>query len=126
MARTQHRSRRKISSGKYTSSRSKRKFELIGFSTNTKLSEICKTKTVRTLGGNSKSFLLSCDKINVSDKKGKVQKTMIKNVIENKANPHLVRRNILTKGAIIETDLGKVRITSRPGQEAMINGVLVE
>jgi len=37
-----------------------------------------------------------------------------------------VRRNIITKGAILQTDLGKVRVTNRPGQEGVINGILVE
>ena len=61
----------------------------------------------------------------LTDKKGKTTKTQILNVIENAANPHLVRRNIITKGAIVETKLGKVKVTSRPGQEGMISGMLV-
>ncbi|MBU1111671.1 MAG: 30S ribosomal protein S8e [archaeon] len=124
MARAQNKSRRKISGGRYVAGRSKKKSELAGFPANTKLAER-KSKTVRTLGDNKKSFLLSCNVVNVAGKDGKVKKVTIKNVVENKANPHLVRRNVLTKGAIVETELGKVRITSRPGQEATINGVLV-
>jgi len=124
MARAQNKSRRKVSGGRYVAGRGKKKSELAGFSANTKLAD-CKSKTVRTLGGNEKSFLLSCNVVNVAGKDGKVKKVTIKNVVENKANPHLVRRNVLTKGAIVETELGKVRITSRPGQEATINGVLV-
>ena len=49
--------------------------------------------------------------------------TKILNVVENSANPHLVRRNILTKGAIVETEMGKVKVTSRPGQDACLNGI---
>ncbi|MFH1511592.1 MAG: 30S ribosomal protein S8e, partial [Candidatus Woesearchaeota archaeon] len=33
--------------------------------------------------------------------------------------------NIITKGTIVDTDKGKVRITSRPGQDGTLNGVLV-
>jgi len=47
------------------------------------------------------------------------------NVTENFANPNLVRRNILTKGTVVETKLGKVKITSRPGQEGTVNGKLL-
>ena len=47
------------------------------------------------------------------------------NVIENKANPNYVRRNIITKGAIVETSAGKAKVTSRPGQDGVINGVLI-
>ncbi|PIN87382.1 30S ribosomal protein S8e, partial [Candidatus Woesearchaeota archaeon CG10_big_fil_rev_8_21_14_0_10_32_24] len=57
--------------------------------------------------------------------KGKTQKTVIVTVVENPSNPHLVRRNILTKGAVVETKMGKARITSRPGQEGTLNGVLI-
>ena len=125
MARSQDRSKRKATGGRLVSFRSKRKSELAGYAANTKLSEEVKVKKVRVRGANRKNFLLSANMINVSDKKGKVKKVAIKNVIENKANPHLVRRNVITKGAIVETELGKVKITSRPGQEAIVNGVLV-
>jgi small subunit ribosomal protein S8e len=50
----------------------------------------------------------------------------IMSVVENESDPNYVRRNILVKGAIIETDKGRVRITSRPGKDGVINGVLVE
>jgi small subunit ribosomal protein S8e len=124
MARSQDRSKRKASGGRYVSFRSKKKSELVGFSANTKIGEK-KVKTKRTLGGNLKKQHLAAQEINVADK-GKVKKAVIKNVLENEANPHLVRRNILTKGAVVETDLGKVKITSRPGQESVLNGVLVK
>ena len=32
----------------------------------------------------------------------------------------------MTKGTIIETEKGKAKITSRPGQEGSINAVLVK
>tara|TARA_Y100000310_G_scaffold311974_1_gene358838 strand:+ start:159 stop:536 length:378 start_codon:yes stop_codon:yes gene_type:complete len=125
MARSQDKSRRKASGGRYHSSRSKRKFELTGYAASTKLDAKTKIRTKRTLGGNRKRSLLATNIINVSDKKGKTSKTEIINVIENPANPHLVRRNILTKGAIVETTLGKAKITSSPGQEGLVNGVLL-
>ncbi len=52
-------------------------------------------------------------------------KTDIITVVENPANIHYVRRNILTKGAIVNTKLGKAKITSRPGQSGVINAVLL-
>ena len=58
--------------------------------------------------------------------KGKSQKTKILSVIENTADPHFVRRNIVTKGAIIDTELGKARVTSRPGQKGVVDAVLLE
>jgi small subunit ribosomal protein S8e len=125
MARAQTRSKRKLSGGRYHWSRSKRKFELAGFAAMTKLAEEKRVRVKRTLGGNEKKSLLQVNVVNVVDAKGKATKTEIVNVVENKANAHLVRRNILTKGAIVETKLGKARITSRPGQEASVNATLV-
>ncbi len=125
MARSQLKSKRKATGGRYRSARSKRKSELAGFPAHTKLSAEKKNKSVRVLGGNKKASVLSTNQISVTDKRGKTSKTEIVNVIENPANPNLVRRNVLTKGAIVETKLGKVKITSRPGQEGTVNGVLV-
>ena len=50
----------------------------------------------------------------------------ITNVIRNDADTNYVRRNILTKGAIVETNLGRVRITSRPGMDGVICGVVID
>ena len=46
--------------------------------------------------------------------------------LKTPSNRFLARQNILTKGTIIETELGNVKITNRPSQEGCINGVLVE
>ena len=125
MANSSRRANRKASGGRYTEDRSKRKKELVRFPAMTKLEETKKAKTIRVAGGNIKRVLLTANQINVIQKDGKATKTSIKNVIENPANSNLIRRNILTKGAVVETDLGKVRITSRPGQDACLNGVQI-
>jgi small subunit ribosomal protein S8e len=86
-----------------------------------------KAKLSRTFGGGAKVKLLSMDFVNIADPKtGKIHKAKILSVQENPANPHYVRRNILTKGAIIKTDAGLAKITSRPGQHGTINAVAVE
>ena len=84
-----------------------------------------KRKTIKVRGGKFKVILLSGKSINVLAK-GKTQKTEIKNVIETPSNRFLARQNVMTKGAIVDTGLGKVRITNRPTQEGIINGVLIE
>ena len=124
MAISQYRSKRKVSGGVYLDYRKKRKFELGRDPTNTKLDKLRK-KIFRTLGGDMKVVLLSVDVANVFDGK-KYSKSKIKTVVENAANRHFVRRNIITKGAIIETELGKAKVTSRPGQEGTINAVLIK
>lgn len=125
MARSQRRSNRKPSGGRYHYTRTKRLRELAGFPANTKLEKERKVKTTKIRGGSTKHSLLTASHVNVCSSKGKATKVEILNVVGNPANPHLVRRNVITKGAIVETKLGKVRITSRPGQEAALNGVLV-
>lgn len=125
MARSQFKSKRKASGGRYHSWRTKRKRELAGIPANTKLDEKKEARSRRTPGGNIKQALLSVMEINVSDEKGKTVKTAIINVVENSANPNLVRRNIVTKGCVVETKLGKARVTSRPGQEGSVNGILI-
>ena len=125
MARSTDRSKRKASGGRYHFTRGKKRQELAGFQANTKLSPDKKVKSTRVRGGETKFSMLAASHVNVCDKKGKATKLEILNVVGNPANPHLVRRNIITKGAVVETKLGKVKITSRPGQEAALNGVLV-
>lgn len=121
----QWRSKRKTSGGRYHKSyRSKRKFELARHAANTALGE-SKVKKVRTIGNNSKTRLMATDYANLAAK-GKIQKVKIENVVDNPANKFLARRNIITKGAIIITELGKARVTSRPGQDGVVNAVLIE
>ena len=126
MAITQSKPKRKVSGRLYTKSKAKRKHELGKEPIFTKLGER-KIKKQRTIGGNFKYKLLKAEYANVSDLKSKsVKKVKIKGVLENPANPHYVRRNIITKGTILDTEIGKAKVTSRPGQEGVINAVLVK
>ncbi|MFH1589463.1 MAG: 30S ribosomal protein S8e, partial [archaeon] len=85
-----------------------------------------RTRVDRGLGGNKKTKLLSVNKVNLMDPKTKKASiTDLKTILENPANRHFVRRNILSKGAIIETPKGKAKITNRPSQEGFVNAVLV-
>ncbi|MBI4153346.1 30S ribosomal protein S8e [Candidatus Woesearchaeota archaeon] len=124
--RSQWRSKRKPSGGRYHKPyRKKRKFELARFAANTVLGKL-KLKQVRTRSGHVKNRLLSADYANVSSAgKIRIQRVKIKNVIDNPANKFLARRNVITKGSIIETELGKARVTSRPGQDGVVNAVLM-
>lgn len=115
---------RKISGGKYLKSRKKKEYERAGQKKFPKLGED-KRKTVRVRGGNIKVTLLKGKTINVRTK-SKMQKTEIKNVLETPSNKFLARQNVITKGTIVQTEIGKVRITNRPTQEGILNGVLIE
>lgn len=72
-------------------------------------------------------MLLSEEQASLADPNTKkVFPSKILSVKENPANPHYVRRNIITKGAIIETEAGLARVTSRPGQDGIIQAVLLK
>ena len=116
---------KKITGGRYHASRKKKKHEFPGIPRIVKLRER-KLKSLRVRGGNKKDVLLYADEVNVTDKKGKTKKVKMKNVAETPSNRFLARQNIIVKGAIIETDLGKARITNRPSQEGSVNAVLIE
>ncbi len=121
----QGKSTRKFTGGRLIRSRSKRKFELGGETANTHLGETIR-KTVKTLGGQEKARLLRYGTAIVTDPKTHTAKQVkIETVTGNPANIHYVRRNIVTKGSIIKTEIGSARITNRPGQEGSINAVLI-
>jgi small subunit ribosomal protein S8e len=85
-----------------------------------------KRKKLKTKGGNIKTVLLSASHANIINKKTKkTKKAQIKNVLETPSNRFLARQNILIKGAIIETELGKAKITNRPSQEGSVQAVLI-
>jgi small subunit ribosomal protein S8e len=86
-----------------------------------------KVSVSRVRGGNVKVRLLYVEKVNVANPKtGKIVRAKVLTVKDNKANPHFVRRNVITKGAVIETDAGLARVTSRPGQDGIANAVLIQ
>jgi small subunit ribosomal protein S8e len=126
MAVSQRKSNQSPSGAKYKHSMKKKQYMLGGRPTLTKLGAVKKT-TGSELGGNTKTRLFNADIANVTDPSTKKSfKTKILNVVGNPANRYFVRRNILTKGSIIETEKGKARVTSRPGQEGTVNAVLVK
>jgi small subunit ribosomal protein S8e len=62
---------------------------------------------------------------NISNTSGKTSKVEIIRVIKNPANVDYDRRGVITKGTIIETPLGTARVTSRPGQDGIVNAKLI-
>jgi small subunit ribosomal protein S8e len=115
----------KPSGGKKGSSRKTRRYELGGFPVLTTIGER-EIKKERVYGGNYKIKLLKEKFANVLDPKtGKVQRVEILDVIKNPANVDYDRRKIITKGAIIKTKLGEAIVTSRPGQDGIINAKLI-
>ncbi len=125
MARSHARSKRKYTGKKYKRFRKKRKRELERPTINALIGAE-KKKKQRVLGGNFKIRLFSTQFINVTDPNtNKTSKVRIRGFESNAASKDFNRRHILTKGAIVETELGNVRVTSRPGQHGTLNGILI-
>ncbi len=117
----------KPSGGRKESSRKKRKYEMGRPPTETILGKERVLKRVRTKGGGIKLRLRVAVEANVSDPRtGKTVKVPIISVEKNPASVDYNRRGVITKGAIIRTSLGLAKVTSRPGQNGVVNAVLVK
>lgn len=126
MAILQLRSKRKYTGGRYKRPKVRRLHRLGRLPVLTKVDSL-RVKEERVRGANTKSKILATNKVNVYDAKTKKHEVLdIKGTSANPANRHYVRRNIITKGCVVETPKGNVKITSRPGQNKVLNGVLVE
>ena len=125
MALWQGKSNKKSTGGRLVPSKGKRKFEIGREKQYTRIGAQS-LKKYRTCGGNVKVGMLAAQYANVLNKStNKVQKVEIKNVKVNPADPNFVQRNIINKGATIETELGDAIVTSRPGQDGTVNAVLI-
>ena len=120
----QGRSLRKRTGGRLRPKRDRRKHELGSEPTETQLGD-AKLKAVSTRGTTTKVRAITTDRANVSTDDGVVA-AAIEDVVENPADPNYARRNIITRGAIIDTSEGRARVTSRPGQDGQVNAILLE
>jgi len=115
---------KKPSGGKYWPFRKKRLSEIGSDPTLTRVGKLAQRKK-RTLGGSAITQLITVDVCNLNID-GKFKKSKIKTVKENPANRHFVRMNVITKGAIIETEDGLAKVTSRPSRDGIVNAILVK
>jgi len=119
------RSRRLPTGARRKKFRKKRKYEMGRDPAETILGPD-KRKIIRTRGGNTKVRLLSTEYANVVDPdSGTTKKVKIVDVLENPANIDYSRRGVITKGAVIKTEMGIARVTSRPGQNGVVNAILI-
>ncbi|MHA1650520.1 MAG: 30S ribosomal protein S8e [Candidatus Helarchaeota archaeon] len=126
MGRWQGRSKRLATGARVRFARKKRLYEMGRPPAETVIGPR-KIKIERVRGGNKKVKAYIADTVNVSNPStGKTEKVKIEEVISNPASVEYTRRKIITKGAILSTKLGKVKVTSRPGQHGVINGILIQ
>lgn len=125
MGRWQGRSKRLPSGARYHFARKKKIYEMGRPPAETVIGPR-KVKMVRARGGNIKIKDYIDNVVNVSDPaNGTTQKVQIDEVDSNPASTEYTRRKIITKGAILNTKMGKVRVTSRPGQDGVVNAVII-
>ncbi|HEX2306670.1 MAG TPA: 30S ribosomal protein S8e [Nitrososphaeraceae archaeon] len=114
---------RKYTGGRKIAMRSRRKFELDRYPNEAVIgSNLEVTRRVR--GDNRKMALKTVEFANVSNyEEKKTTRSKILRVMKNTANKDYERRGVITKGTVIETELGLARVVSRPGQVGLINAI---
>ena len=115
----------KITGGRRHPLRTRRKYEIDRYP-NEAINGAQVTITRRVRGNNRKTALKTIDFVNLATGDAKVKKVKIIKVLENTTNNDYKRRGIITKGAILETQEGKCRIVSKPGQNGIVNAVLLK
>ena len=114
----------KITGGRKHPLRSRRKYETDRFPNEALVGEqITITRKVR--GKNVKTAIKTIDSVNLAID-SKIKRVKIIKVLENGTNNDYQRRGIISKGAILETEEGKCRVVSRPGQHGTVNAILVK
>ena len=115
----------KITGGRRVPLRVRRKYETDRYP-NEPINGAQVTVTRRIRGNNKKTALKSIDFVNLATGEAKVKKAKIIKVLENATNNDYKRRGIITKGAILETEEGKCRVVSKPGQNGIVNAILLK
>ena len=118
---------KKVSSGtggKRVKFRDKKLAHVGGVFTATKVADKDERVVFKGRGYTLKTKLKRAAFVNVKNKEGKMSKAKILGVLESH-NPEYVRQNIITKGAVLNTEAGKVKVTNRVGQDGVVNGIVV-
>lgn len=105
--------------------RSKRKHQLGRDPTETLMGEP-KRITIDSRRKAKKTPALRLTQVNVTDPaKNVTSRAELQDVEKNPANMDYQRRKVITRGTIIKTSKGRARVTSRPGQDGILNAVLI-
>jgi len=115
----------KITGGRRIPLRVRRKYEIDRYPNEpTNGAQVTITRRIR--GNNKKTALKTIDFVNLATGEAKVKKVKIIKVLDNATNNDYKRRGIITKGAILETQEGKCRVVSKPGQNGIVNAILLK
>jgi small subunit ribosomal protein S8e len=117
---------RKLTGGRKVAMRGRRKFEIDRYP-NEAVVGPSQVVARRIRGNNNKVAFKRAEFANVIDQENKrVIKSKILRVTKNPANRDYERRGVVSKGAIIESENGTARVVSRPGQDGVVNAILIK
>lgn len=85
-----------------------------------------KRKAIGSKCKRTKNPALRVTMVNITDpKKKETYRVEIQDVEMNPASMDYQRRKVITRGTIIKTEKGRAKVTSRPGQDGVLNAVLI-
>ena len=117
--------KRKETGGKRRPYRGRKAYESDDYAFETAVGETVRSPK-RARGGSWNFGLRYANVANVYDPSArKTVKTEIVRVTANPANREYERSGVITRGATIETKLGKARVTSKPSDDGVVNGILI-
>jgi small subunit ribosomal protein S8e len=117
---------RKLTGGRKVAMRGRRKFEIDRYP-NEAVVGPAQIVVRRTRGNNIKVAFKTAEFANIIDHENKkITKSKILRVPKNPANRDYERRGVISKGAIIEIENGTARVVSRPGQDGVVNAIMVK
>lgn len=117
--------KRKATGGKRRANRGRRAFERDTYAIEPIVGPPAQ-RFSRLRGGGLRAGIVTAESANVADSQGKVVKSKIVRVTKSPANRDYERRGVITRGAIIETEAGEARVTSKPTDDGVVNAVLTK
>lgn len=115
--------KRRPTGGRSKPSRGRRAYEKDGYAIEPLVGPVSRRAIYRR-GGHVTAGVIFADFANVSDASGKASKSKILRVKKSPANRDYERRGVITKGAVLETEVGEAVVTSRPTADGVVNAVL--
>jgi len=80
----------------------------------------------RIKGGSFKLSLRESKSVNINFPDGHTTRGEILELVDNPSNALFARKGIITRGAILRTSLGLVRVSSKMGSDGVLNAKIME
>src|SRR6476661_2538206 len=117
---------RKFTGGRIIPNRTRRKFEIDRYP-NEAIVGPTQNISRRVRGNSIKIAFKTSEYANINDQDNKkTVKTKNFNVSKNPSNKDYERRGVITKGAVLETEIGLAKVLSRTGENCINNSFLIK